>query len=122
MWRENRIPTVGEARGKIVLLRRYDMGSYTLDQDVEEWELGFNLSAWDTYDYKAQAHSLEIFSMDVDDQDGDDSTVTQNKVYVQDYFNTGKANVKMEWVNGTIDDATYNSLTNKVYEENGKKI
>ena len=122
LWRENRIPTLGEARGKIILLRRYEMGNHVLNSNIEEWELGFNLSSWDDYDYTKLSKSLEIFSMDVDDGDKNSNTITQNKVYVQDYYSTDKANVKMAWLNGTIVDATQNSLTNKAYIKDGKTI
>lgn len=120
LWRENRIPTLGEARGKVILLRRYGLGSYTLPDGVEEWELGFDLSSWDNFAYDSQKNELEIFSMDVDD--GDEHTITRNKVYVQEYYEADDEYTKMEWFYGTIDHATNNNITRKVYTENDNTI
>lgn len=106
LWRENRIPTVGEARGKVILLRRYELGNFEIPDGMEEWELGFDLSDWDSFDYSKFANALKIFSLTVDDGDGDASTVLKHNVYVQDYYKADNEQTKITWFYGTISNET----------------
>lgn len=122
LWRGQGIPTLGEARGKVILLRRYEMGDYKMAEGVEEWQFGFDLSDWDSFSYKSEKKALEIFKTDLDDGDGDGNTILRNKVYVQDYYEADDQNEKMEYVYGTIEDATKNHFTNTEYMESGKTI
>lgn len=99
LWRENKIPTVGEARGKVVLLRRYNFDNYSLPNGVAKWEFGFDLSSWDNYDYSKEAKAISIFSRDAYKYK---KLIVRNKVYVQDYYKADSEYVKTDYFFGTI--------------------
>lgn len=67
------IPTMGEARGKIVILRRFPRTDATTDKELERG-MGLDLSNWDDFDYKNYHAFANIYSKD----DG--------RVYVQDAY------------------------------------
>ena len=68
------IPSMKEARGKIVFLRRFN-----LTQNYEGWverAMGFNLTNWDDISYKNYEYAYKLYD------DG------KNHVYIQDAYNT----------------------------------
>lgn len=70
------IPSVGEARGKIVFLRRFELSSdksYTSDVKAG---MGFDLHDWDSHPYDGKDYALKIY-----DKNG-------NHVYAQDNYKT----------------------------------
>ncbi len=106
------IPSMGEARGKIVLMRRYAVDSEAAKElGLTTAQFGIDLTDWDSYDYSAQKRAVEIYSNGKDPLD-----IDYNAVYVQDaYKNTGGS--KWPYITGTMaqttgsltgDDAIYN--------------
>lgn len=87
-WDGDVVPSVGEARGKIVIMRRFDLYDHTLDTS----KFGLDLTKWDENDYKDAKKAPPV--------DKDASPVT----WVQDHWNcTGK--IKIKYVEDTLDQA-----------------
>lgn len=64
-YTENRIPQIGEVRGKIVLLRRCE--SYSVNKSYNDSNSGIDFSLWDDQDKAVpEAVELETFSADND--------------------------------------------------------
>lgn len=78
------IPTMGEARGKVVLVRRFPRTDPTDDAELERG-MGIDLSNWDDFDYKNYHAYAKIY-----DQDG-------TQVYVQDAYDVAGSD-KRGWV------------------------
>ena len=87
-WQSDTIPTMRQARGKIVLLRRFETtASNTLTA------FGPNLTQWDNQDYAATKGLVKL------------PGTTGSTVYIQDaYQQTGSA--KKEYVSGAITQST----------------
>ena len=85
------IPSMKEARGKIVFLRRFD-----LTQNYEGWverAMGFNLTNWDDISYKDYKYAYKLYD------DG------KNHVYIQDAYNT-YGSEKWAYISGTMKQTT----------------
>ena len=85
------IPSMKEARGKIVFLRRFD-----LTQNYEGWverAMGFNLTNWDDIKYKDYKYAYKLYD------DG------KNHVYIQDAYNT-YGSEKWAYISGTMKQTT----------------
>lgn len=81
------IPSMKEARGKIVFLRRFN-----LTQNYEGWverAMGFNLTNWDDISYKNYEYAYKLYD------DG------KNHVYIQDAYNT-YGSEKWAYILGTM--------------------
>lgn len=68
------IPSMKEARGKIIFLRRFNL-TKNYDSSVES-AMGFNLTNWDDIKYKDYKYAYKLYD------DG------KNHVYIQDAYNT----------------------------------
>ena len=68
------IPSMKEARGKIIFLRRFNL-TKNYDSSVER-AMGFNLTNWDDIKYKDYKYAYKLYD------DG------KNHVYIQDAYNT----------------------------------
>lgn len=68
------IPSMKEARGKIIFLRRFNL-TKNYDSSVER-AMGFNLTHWDDIKYKDYKYAYKLYD------DG------KNHVYIQDAYNT----------------------------------
>ena len=68
------IPSMKEARGKIIFLRRFNL-TKNYDSSVER-AIGFNLTNWDDIKYKDYKYAYKLYD------DG------KNHVYIQDAYNT----------------------------------
>lgn len=85
------IPSMKEARGKIVFLRRFD-----LTKEYEDWverAMGFNLTNWDDISYKDYKYAYKLYD------DG------KNHVYIQDAYNT-YGSEKWAYISGTMKQTT----------------
>ena len=85
------IPSMKEARGKIVFLRRFN-----LTQNYEGWverAMGFNLTNWDDISYKDYKYAYKLYD------DG------KNHVYIQDAYNT-YGSEKWAYISGTMKQTT----------------
>ena len=86
------IPSMGEARGKIVFIRRYKIEKTKYDPAADgvnaDW-LGIDLSDWDTHDYSDYKYAIEIYNED------------NVSVYVQDAYKEAAAD-KCEYIEGTM--------------------
>ena len=95
-YTSSRVPTLGEVRGKIVLLRRFGLAG----DSVSGHTWGLDLTEWDD---KIKAHSGESMCL-VQDARGFETTGNAGdkepyctKVYAQDHYNcTGSS--KIDWV------------------------
>lgn len=88
IWQGEGVPSLGEARGKIVMIgRRYDFGNYNpLTEDgLEAHVFGADLTDWDSFDYEAQKAAIAI----------------DEHIYVQDAYNLAGAD-KWPFVAGTL--------------------
>lgn len=102
VWTGGGIPSMGEARGKIVFLRRFDVDTASADGVPEEW-FGLNLKTWDDYDYMNQKRAIEIYK-----EDG-------YQVYVQDAYSAPTAgSVKQSYIKGTMEQTTGKSKSNPI--------
>lgn len=95
-YTSSRVPTLGEVRGKIVLLRRFGLAG----NSVSDHTWGLDLTQWDD---KIKAHSGQSMRL-VQDARGFETTGNAGdkepyctKVYAQDHYNcTGSS--KIDWV------------------------
>lgn len=95
-YTSSRVPTLGEVRGKIVLLRRFGLAG----NSVSDHTWGLDLTQWDD---KIKAHSGQSMCL-VQDARGFETTGNAGdkepyctKVYAQDHYNcTGSS--KIDWV------------------------
>lgn len=98
------IPSMGEARGKIVFIRRYDIDTDKYDPAddglKEEW-FGINLSDWDTNSYGEYKYAINIY-----DKDG-------TKVYAQDAYNEFSYG-KWDYVEGTMKQTTGSNTSHAI--------
>lgn len=96
VYKGNGIPSMGEARGKIVFIRRYDIDTNkynpTDDGLKEEW-FGINLSDWDTHSYGEHKYAINIY-------DKNDMSV-----YAQDAYNEYSYG-KWDYIEGTMRQTT----------------
>ena len=82
-WQSNTVPTMRQARGKIVLARRFDAGTYYTDT------FGPDLTRWDDQDYASVKGLIKL------------PGTTGSTVYIQDaYQQTG--GTKKEYISGAI--------------------
>ena len=96
-WSGKNIPTMGQARGKIVMLSRYEFSG----ADSTNY-FGPNLSLWGKGefdgDFKEDKKAVKIYDKD------------SLKVWVQDYYNTS-ASTKTKYIEATLNQA--DSVVNK---------
>lgn len=96
VYKGDGIPSMGEARGKIVFIRRYniDTDKYDPSDDglKESW-FGINLSDWDTNSYGKYKYAINIY-----DKNG-------MSVYAQDAYNEYSYG-KWDYVEGTMKQTT----------------
>ena len=85
------IPSMKEARGKIIFLRRFNL-TKNYDSSVER-AMGFNLTNWDDIKYKDYKYAYKLYD------DG------KNHVYIQDAYNT-YASEKWKYISGTMKQTT----------------
>ena len=88
IWQGEGVPSLGEARGKIVIVgRRYNFGNYNpLTEDGLQTRLfGADLTKWDGFDYEATDAAIAI----------------GERIYVQDAYNLAGAD-KWPYVAGTL--------------------
>lgn len=85
------IPSMKEARGKIIFLRRFNL-TKNYDSSVER-AMGFNLTNWDDIKYKDYKYAYKLYD------DG------KNHVYIQDAYNT-YGSEKWPYILGTMKQTT----------------
>ena len=106
VWTGNEIPSVKEARGKIVFLRRYeiDKAKYDpADDGLQERWFGIDLSKWDDYSYSDTKYAIKIYGKD---QYG-------TAVYAQDAYDQ-HAGGKLDYIEGTLAQTTGADDTNPI--------
>lgn len=92
-WLGDTIPTMGEARGKIILFRRYSADYNYKGDGVELQWFGPDLTSWDDHSYSDYKYAIPIYN------DG------RRSVYVQDAFNEGSSS-KLDFIKGTLRQTT----------------
>lgn len=96
VWQGDGVPSMGEARGKIVFLRRYAFGDYDPAADgLEAKVFGLNLNDWDDHDYTNYKYAINIY----------DDKNTGESVYVQDAYNKYSYG-KKDYIEGTLKQTT----------------
>ena len=85
------IPSMKEARGKIIFLRRFNL-TKNYESSVER-AMGFNLANWDDIKYKDYKYAYKLYD------DG------KNHVYIQDAYNT-YGSEKWAYILGTMKQTT----------------
>ena len=98
VWTGNDIPSIKEARGKIVFIRRYDIDTNKYnpaDDNLDERWFGINLSNWDDYSYGNYKYAIKIY--------GKDKFGTS--VYAQDAYNE-YSKTKLKYIEGTFAQTT----------------
>lgn len=98
VWTGDGIPSIKEARGKIVFIRRYDIDTARYnpaDDGLEERWFGINLSDWDDYSYSDYKYAVKIY--------GEDSFGTS--VYTQDAYSEYSTS-KLKYIEGTFAQTT----------------
>ena len=95
VYTDGDIPSMKEARGKIVLIRRFK-----LTQNYEAWQtraMGLDLTNWDDVSYRDYKYAYKTYD------DG------KNRVYIQDAYNTYDCDIyskKWEYIAGTMKQTT----------------
>ena len=95
VYSDGDIPSMKEARGKIVLIRRFE-----LTQNYEDWQtqaMGLNLANWDDVNYRDYKYAYKTYD------DG------KNRVYIQDAYNTYDCDIyskKWEYIAGAMKQTT----------------
>lgn len=88
------VPSVEEAAGKMVFIRRYEVPKSVLEEyNLEADDFGIDLRDWDTHDYSANREAIKIY-----DKDG-------IAVYAQDKYDCG-SDTKLEYIEGTLKQTT----------------
>lgn len=90
------IPSMGEARGKIVILRRFPRTDATSDQQLENG-MGLDLSNWDDFNYRDYHAFAKIYDQD------------DTQVYVQDAYDVSGDDKR-----GYIEDAMKQTTSREV--------
>lgn len=81
----NRVPTLDDARGKVVLMHRFSLSGNSLHSS----RFGISLTDWGDYNYEDTTQAIKIY-------DKNDA-----QVWVQDYYNTS-ADGKYDHVSGAL--------------------
>ena len=95
VYTDGDIPSMKEARGKIILIRRFK-----LTQNYEAWQtraMGLDLTNWDDVSYRDYKYAYKTYD------DG------KNRVYIQDAYNTYDCDIyskKWEYIAGTMKQTT----------------
>lgn len=98
-YTSSRVPTLGEVRGKIVLLRRFGLAGNSVSGHT--W--GLDLTEWDD---KIKAHTDSTTMCLVQDARGtDDGDTYCTKVYAQDHFECTGTD-KLSWVDNALKKTT----------------
>ena len=106
VWTGNEIPSVKEARGKIVFLRRYEIDTAKYDpadDGLQTRWFGIDLSKWDDYSYSDTKYAINIYEKD---QYG-------TSVYAQDAYDQ-HAGGKLDYIEGTLAQTTGADDTNPI--------
>lgn len=103
-WQQGRVPTMGEARGKIVLVSCFAVNSKDIAGmgGVEVSWFGPQLEDWGDYDYSATKGLVDI--------SGDSGY----RIYVQDAYNELSAS-KEKYIEGAINDSSGNTIPGNAY-------
>lgn len=104
-WLSDEIPTMKEARGKIVLMRRFNIDTNLYnpaDNGVSIEAFGPNLVDWDNHDFDQQKKAIQIYSTD-----------TAN-VYAQDAYGEF-LDSKWNFIEGTMRQTTDLQLNPRSY-------
>lgn len=103
VWTEGRIPTMGEARGKIVFVRRYDISEYDYRKDgLESYWFGIDLTNWDEHQYSDYEYAIPIYNFE-----------DKEIVYVQDAYNEGSSG-KIRHIEGTLKQTVGKDPTHEI--------
>lgn len=92
------VPSMGEARGKIILVRRYVMDTKAYDPASDGLDMnyfGIDLSDWDNYSYSKGEYAMNIYS----------DTANDIFVYAQDAYNEYSSG-KKPYIEGTMKQTT----------------
>lgn len=92
-WTGDSIPTMGEARGKIILFRRYKVDYDYVGAGVELKWFGPDLTNWDNYSYSDYEYAIPIYDN------------SKQSVYVQDAYSEG-SDSKRDFIKGTLKQTT----------------
>lgn len=85
----NGIPSMGEARGKIVFMRRYAIDEEVYNGVEKSW-FGLDLTNWDNFNYMKNTYALSIYDKD------------NVSVFVQDAFKADAYDEKRDYIEGTM--------------------
>lgn len=97
IWMGKGIPTLGEARGKVVVIRRYDLNALP---KYDKSAYGIDATAWDSYDYSKQTTPIWVSDEMVGDYGESGSLYAQ--IYAQDDYKATSSH-KVECVEDTWD-------------------
>lgn len=92
------VPSMGEARGKIILVRRYVMDTKAYNPASDGLDMnyfGIDLSDWDNYSYTKGEYAMKIYS----------DTANDVFVYAQDAYNEYSSG-KKPYIEGTMKQTT----------------
>lgn len=108
IWTGEGIPTMKEARGKIVLMRRYSLAGYDCEADgLKESYFGLDLTNWDLYNYsEKQFYAVQIYN----------DPKNEESVYVQDAYKES-SNVngkKRQFVEGALKQTAGEDLVHPI--------
>lgn len=93
-WNKDTAPTLGEARGKIVLMRRFDLTTTPLDSKY----FGVDLQKWSDNDYKTKERAQEVKG-------------SKPMTWVQDHYGCS-GSTKIDFIEGTLTQASSIPLNN----------
>ncbi|KAH7631861.1 PLC-like phosphodiesterase [Sordaria sp. MPI-SDFR-AT-0083] len=91
-------PTLGHARGKIVLLKRFDLPDLSLDQQLAIPGLNFSPSLWPENN---RGFELVYNQLGLDDDTKDENKRRNETAYIEDYF---EPNDLPNQMNGTVEE------------------
>lgn len=110
--KDDAIPTLGEVRGKIVLMRRYNLDD-AQNQDASNY--GMDLTDWGDKSYDESPHYYRVGGVDIEDQNS--KTVTSYFAYVQDYYKADTEDIKLNIFGDTVDSVQVGNLLNRTYTD-----
>lgn len=105
---EEEVPTLGEVRGKIVLMRRYDFGHY--QPKTPEIMFGPYLEQWDTVDYSVFSQNKNAIKLYESYNNGQSCL----SVWVQDAYKENPE-TKKGYVSGTWEQASGSTIGSTGY-------
>ncbi len=104
------VPTLGEVRGKIVLIRRFSLDGYGSGK-VNRSYFGLDASEWDNFNYADKKEAVCIYNKT-------SANKISSSIWVQDNYKEGNADTKIAYFKGAADYATENNITSSSQSSN----